>query len=128
MFMMLMAKTGFSRDKISQARRAVAFIQPHKNKIAIILLIMLAVAALGALEPLIYKVAFDRLGTMSGVPQVLMAVGGIMAAAVVREGLSGLSNWLSWKVRLAVNYHLLDATTARLHALPLSYHRGTLPC
>ena len=47
-----------------------------------------------------------------------------MVAATVKEVLSGCSGWLSWKVRLAVNYHLLDATTTRLNSLPLSYHRG----
>ncbi|WP_201764286.1 hypothetical protein [Citrifermentans bemidjiense] len=67
---------------------------------------------------------FDKLGTNAGLNQLLLAVGSIMAAAVAKEALNGFSNWLSWKVRLAVNYKLLDTTTARLHSLPLSYHRG----
>jgi ATP-binding cassette, subfamily B, bacterial len=124
MMMKLINHAGFSSDKIRQAKRAVGFVKPHRKKIAVILTVMLAVAALGALEPLIYKLVFDGLGKMEGVAQVLFAVGAIMAAAVAREGLSGFSNWLSWKIRLAVNYHLLEATTGRLHSLPLSYHRG----
>lgn len=124
MFKILMSHAGFSSDKIRQAKRAAGFIKPHKKKIVVILLIMLAVSALGALEPLIYKLVFDRLGKMDGMSQVLLAVGAIMAAAVTREIFSAISNRLSWKVRLAVNYHLLEATTGRLHALPLSYHRG----
>lgn len=55
---------------------------------------------------------------------MLLAVVAIMLAALTREGFNAISNRLSWKVRLAVNYQLLDAVTSRLHSLPLSYHRG----
>jgi ATP-binding cassette, subfamily B, bacterial len=117
------ARAGIDAQKLLQARRAITFIKPHRKTVAGILAIMLIVAALGALEPLIYKLVFDRLGMQSGMQELLLAVGAIMAAAVAKEALTGFSNWLSWKVRLAVNYKLLDATTSRLHALPLSYHR-----
>ncbi|SNB44976.1 ABC transporter ATP-binding protein [Geobacter sp. DSM 9736] len=120
----LITYAGFNDEKRKQARRALSFIRPHRKTIPFILLFMLMVAALGALEPLIYKVVFDRLGSGSNIASLLMAVGAIMAAAVARETLNGFSNRLCWKIRLAVNYHLLDATTARLHSLPLSYHRG----
>lgn len=116
--------TGIDAEKARQIQRALTFIGPHRSLIAVIILIMLAVAALGALEPLIYKLVFDRLGTTVLLGSVLWAVGAIMLAAVTKELLGGLSNWLSWKVRLKVNYHLLDLTTSRLHSLPLSYHRG----
>ena len=115
---------GMNANKVLQARRAFAFIKPHRKTIYAIMAIMLLVAALGALEPLIYKVVFDKLGTNAGLNQLLLAVGSIMAAAIAKEGLNGLSNWLSWRVRLSVNYKLLDTTTSRLHSLPLSYHRG----
>lgn len=115
---------GMNANKVLQARRALAFIKPHRKTIYAIMAIMLLVAALGALEPLIYKVVFDKLGANAGLNQLLLAVGSIMVAAVAKEGLNGFSNWLSWRVRLAVNYKLLDTTTARLHSLPLSYHRG----
>ena len=116
--------TGMDREKARQVRRALSFIKPHRRIIAGIIVIMLAVASLGALEPLIYKVVFDRIGADIQVGNVLLAVGAIMLAAIAREILNGFSNWLSWKVRLKVNYHLLDMTTSRLHSLPLSYHRG----
>ena len=120
----LCAAVGINSEKARQIKRALSFIRPHRKMIAVIIVIMLAVAALGALEPLIYKLVFDRLGSQVMVTNVLMAVGAIMVAAVTKEVLSSFSNWLSWKVRLKVNYHLLDLTTSRLHSLPLSYHRG----
>jgi ATP-binding cassette, subfamily B, bacterial len=123
MYKLLAAFAGMDARKVHQAKRAITFIKPHRKIIGVILVIMLMVAALGALEPLIYKVVFDRLGTDSGVSDLFMAVGALMAAAIAKEVLQGFSNWLSWKVRLSVNYKLLDSTTSRLHALPLSYHR-----
>jgi ATP-binding cassette, subfamily B, bacterial len=119
----LAAHAGIDAEKLLQAKRAVSFIKPHRKIIAGIMLIMLLVAALGALEPLIYKVVFDKLGMDTGLRELLLAVGAIMAAAVAKEALNAFSNWLSWKVRLSVNYKLLDDTTSRLHSLPLSYHR-----
>ncbi|ACM18693.1 ABC transporter, ATP-binding/membrane protein [Geotalea daltonii FRC-32] len=115
---------GLDRVKLTQMRRAIGFVTPHRRTVAIILAIMPVIAALGALEPLIYKLVFDRLAGNKGLASVLLAVGAIMLAALIREGFNAISNRLSWKVRLAVNYQLLDATTSRLHALPLSYHRG----
>ena len=123
MFKLLAAFAGMDARKIQQAKRAITFIKPHRKVIGVILVIMLMVAALGALEPLIYKVVFDRLGMDSRLSDLFLAVGALMAAAIAKEALQGFSNWLSWKVRLSVNYKLLDATTSRLHALPLSYHR-----
>jgi len=117
------ARVGLDANKVHQARRAVSFIKPHRKIIAVIMVIMLVVAALGALEPLIYKLVFDRLGMKSSLVELLLAVSAIMVAAVAKECLNGFSNWLSWKVRLSVNYQLLDSTTSRLHSLPLSYHR-----
>jgi ATP-binding cassette, subfamily B, bacterial len=114
---------GMDAKKIREARRALTFIKPHRKIIAGIMVLMLVVAALGALEPLIYKVVFDKLGKSSGIKELLLAVGAMMVAAIAKEGFNGFSNWLSWKVRLSVNYKLLDETTGRLHSLPLSYHR-----
>jgi ATP-binding cassette subfamily B protein len=115
---------GLDGGKLQQMRRAIGFVTPHRRTVAVILAIMPVIAALGALEPLIYKLVFDRLAGNRGLFSILAAVGAIMAAALVREGFNAISNRLSWKVRLAVNYQLLDATTSRLHSLPLSYHRG----
>lgn len=123
MFSLFGAWAGLDAQKIQQARRAVSFIKPHRKVIGAILVLMLLVAALGALEPLIYKLVFDKLGMQSGIRDLLLAVSAIMIAAIAKEALNGFSNWLSWKVRLSVNYKLLDDTTSRLHSLPLSYHR-----
>lgn len=107
---------------LPQARRALGFFFPHRWALAFIMSLTLAMAALGALEPLVMKYIFDKLGADSISP-LLYGVSMLIGLNLAREGISGLSNWLAWKVRLKVNHGILDATVARLHALPVAYHR-----
>lgn len=116
-------KDGFCRGK--QMRRAVTFIRPYKKTVLLIMALALGVAALEAVEPLVLKFIFDRLGPKSFSFKILLfGIGGLLAAGLFREAVGGLSNRLAWKVRLGVNYGLLQATVSRLHSLPLAYHRN----
>jgi ATP-binding cassette, subfamily B, bacterial len=105
-----------------QVGRALLFIQPNRGMILIVMGLTLAAAGFEAVEPLILKYLFDKLGT--GIESALIiGIGGLFTIGLFREVISGFSNWLTWKVRLKLNYRLLEATIGRLHSLPLTYHR-----
>jgi ATP-binding cassette, subfamily B, bacterial len=105
-----------------QVGRALLFIKPNRGMILIVMGLTLTAAGFEAVEPLILKYLFDRLGT--GVESALLiGIGGLLTIGLFREVISGLSNWLTWRVRLKLNYRLLEATIGRLHSLPLTYHR-----
>lgn len=106
-----------------QTRRALAFVRSHGGSILVILALTLVIAGLNAVEPLVMKYLFDRLGAGDAGSAVVMGVGALLALGLSREAVSGFSNWLTWKVRLGVQYELLSATVGRLHTLPLTYHR-----
>lgn len=107
---------------IAQTRRALSFVRPYKGSVPIVLFLTLSLAAVEAVEPLALKYLFDTLD--GGAAQALvMGVLGLLVLGLSRELIGGLSNWLSWRVRLGLNYHLLEATVSRLHSLPLTYHR-----
>ncbi|MBI5492068.1 MAG: ABC transporter ATP-binding protein [Deltaproteobacteria bacterium] len=100
----------------------MAFIRPHTGKVVVIMAMALVTAALGAIEPLVMKRFFDRLGA-NNLEALIAAIVTLVALNLAREAIGGVSNWLTWKVRLAVNSSLLEATVGKLHALPLQYHR-----
>ncbi|HEX6939310.1 MAG TPA: ABC transporter ATP-binding protein [Longimicrobiales bacterium] len=107
-----------------QTRRALAFVRSHRGSILVILVLTLVIAGLNAVEPLVMKYLFDRLGAGDAGSAVVLGVGALLALGLGREAVSGFSNWLTWKVRIGVQYELLSATVGRLHTLPLTYHRG----
>ncbi len=109
---------------VSHTRRALSFISPHKKTLAAVMALVLMAAGLEAVEPLLMKYIVDRLGSGKAFAALATGVGGLLALGLSREAINGVSNWFSWKVRLAVNYSLLDTTIGRLQTLPLSYHRN----
>jgi len=111
------------RSGWSQLRRALVFIRPHRGAAIAILLMALAGAVLSAFEPLILKYIFDALTENRGVSALLMLLGALVAIALARELVIGVSNWLSWRVRLQMQYGVLEATVGRLHTLPVTFHR-----
>ncbi len=106
----------------SPLRRALSFARPHKAEIAVILVLTLASSVAGAVEPLLMKQIFDQLGDGGTLEAVYWGVGGLVGLAVFDRVTSGIGNWLTWKVRIAIKYSLLDASVDKLHSLPKSYH------
>ncbi len=109
----------------SRLRRALAAVRPHRAPALAIIAMSLTAAAIGALEPLLYKKIFDGLGrgreAFDSVVPWAVALGGI---ALGRELVMGAANWVTWRTRLRLQHRLLDATVTRLHRLPMDYHRG----
>ncbi len=108
----------------TQARRALSFARAYRGSILVILVLTLAISGLNAIEPLVMKYLFDRLGVGDAHRALVLGIGALLALGIGREVVGGLSNWLTWKVRIGVQYELLSATVGRLHSLPLTYHRS----
>lgn len=103
--------------------RALAFTREYRTFLFLILGLTLVVAAANALEPLIMKYIFDRLGGSTTTKTILVGAGLLLGLGLFRDLIGGLSNWLSWRTRLNIQYGLLEATVAKLHRLPAEVHR-----
>jgi len=106
-----------------QFRRALVFLKPDRFRVAAVLVLTILGGMLGALEPLLLKFIFDALDAGRVQDALVSGVGGLLALFLGRELMGGVSNYVVWRVRLAVHFRLLSATVDRLHSLPLEYHR-----
>lgn len=97
----------------SRIGNAVTVLDPHRKLVAMIVLVMPVTAVFAALEPLLYKLVFDRLASNVRASNVLVALGAVVAAATIREVLTGCAGWLSWRMGLTVNYQLKTASASR---------------
>lgn len=112
-----------------RSRSAVAviasFFSPYGHRLVAALAIALATALLSACEPLLYKRIFDAVGSGAGsLEAVVLPLFGLSVALLAREGLWALLDLTVWRVRIAANFDILEATIDRLHSLPLSHHKG----
>jgi ATP-binding cassette subfamily B protein len=119
----LHASTSSPPRRRAGLRRATEFLVPSRRPIAAILLLAVGLAALNAAEPLALRQAFDGLAARAG-GALAAGVVALVALGVGREALTALSNWLTWRTRIAIHYRLTEATVGRLHRLPLSFHRA----
>jgi ATP-binding cassette, subfamily B, bacterial len=110
--------------RLQRLRRALRYAAPFRRSIGAIFLLTLALASINAAEPLVLKYIFDELTAGQGVRPLVVGVVGLLLLGIVREGIGGLSNWLSWKSRIGVQYALLEATVERLHRAPLRLQQG----
>jgi ATP-binding cassette subfamily B protein len=105
-------------------RAALAFTRGQRRRIAATVALTTTVAALTACEPLVIGRIFDVLSRHGMSRALAIGVAVLIGIVVARELLGATGNWLGARVRLALQRALLDATVGRLHALPVSYHRG----
>jgi ATP-binding cassette subfamily B protein len=82
-----------------------------------------AAACVSAIEPLIVKQLFDGFLSEPRAAHPLLPLAYLVAMLICAELLNGVREWLVWRVRLGVDFSLMQATVDRLHSLPLSYHR-----
>lgn len=113
-----------SRGNRSRVRRGLGYVRPYSGSVVAILAMTLVVSAANSVEPLVMKYLFDHLGGDPEARALLVGVVGLLALGLGREVVGGVSNWLTWKVRIGVQYDLMSQTVRRLHTLPLTYHRG----
>jgi ATP-binding cassette, subfamily B, bacterial len=103
--------------------RALQYAGPQNKQIGFILLLTLTVAGISAVEPLIMKFIFDGLVGEGILRHTLTGILMLACAVLLRESVSSISNYRTWKVRLNIHYGLLGATVGRLHHLPIDYHK-----
>jgi len=86
-------------------------------------MLTLVLAGVNAFEPLILKYIFDGLGKQEPLHYVFWGVVLFLVLGLFKEGSGTFSNWLTWRTRLSLHYHLLDITVERIHRLPHDIHR-----
>lgn len=111
------------RSRAVRIKRALLLARSQRWRIATILSFTLLLAGLSAVEPLILKYLFDGLGRPDALHVVGWGVGMLLVLGLFKEGGSTFSNWLTWRTRLNMQYHLLDLTVERIHRLPHDIHR-----
>src|SRR4051812_29800105 len=91
----------------SLLKRVLPFLTPFRWRLATVLAIALLTSALGAAEPLMLMMVFDRLaGAHLGVlVWPLCALFGIMLA---REGFAALLDFSTWRTRIRVQYAITE--------------------
>jgi ATP-binding cassette subfamily B protein len=105
-------------------RRAVQFVAPYRARLAGISALALAVAALGALQPLVLKYIFDSLAGQPEWRVLALIVGALLAVEVARTLAEGWLSVATWDLRLAVDYSLRERLLGKLNELPMSYHQA----
>jgi ATP-binding cassette subfamily B protein len=102
-------------------RRISPFFLSHRSSLIAVVSMGVLGASLAAVEPLLMKQLFDAFLSGRGEPWLVFAT--LLGVLLATEGIGALREWLTWRVRLAVDFALMHETIERLHALPLSYHR-----
>jgi ATP-binding cassette subfamily B protein len=118
------------------AGRALPWLQGFERPIAKVVALALLLAAAGAAAPLAVMGLVDTLARIAaaqaGAPgtlapdvgrTILWALALVALAELAQVWLSRLLEARSWRVRLDLDFALRQRVTARLHALPLSYHQ-----
>ena len=106
----------FGRDSLFL--RAMQFTRPHRASILGILALTMIGSVVGAVEPLLMKGIFDNVSKTLSFPAVVKGLGMVAALHLANEAVRSLSNWLTWRTRLSLQYAIQDVTVDRLHRFP----------
>jgi ATP-binding cassette subfamily B protein len=99
------------------------YFAPHRGALALIAALAVSAASISALEPLVLKALFDGFVSERAFDSCI-APFALLCALLLGSQMIGVAlEWLVWRVRLAVDFSVLQVTVERLHALPLAYHR-----
>ncbi|HVW24418.1 MAG TPA: ABC transporter ATP-binding protein [Polyangiaceae bacterium] len=104
-------------------RKIAPYFGGHRAGLLGVVGLAVLVATLSALEPLVVKALFDSFLSSEGVWRAMAPFAILVGLLAVRECIALVNDRLFWRVRVGMNFGLLQATVERLHALPLSFHR-----
>jgi ATP-binding cassette subfamily B protein len=105
------------------AARSLEFARPQRRRLLAVVTLALLLAAASALDPLIMKYLFDRLGAPDGLQSFAAGLAALAVVEVARAGLQGVMGVWSWDARLAVDYEVRERVVSKLNSLPLSFHQ-----
>src|SRR5690348_14407017 len=86
--------------------RAIRFALPERRAVLLIVTLTLLIAAANAAEPLVLKVIFDGLTTRPALVALGTGLGILAVLALTRESAQGVSDWLTWRTRIGLQYAL----------------------
>ncbi|HJS89278.1 MAG TPA: ABC transporter ATP-binding protein [Steroidobacteraceae bacterium] len=104
--------------------RAIRFALPERRAVVLIVALTLLIAAANSAEPLILKLIFDGLTLEPALGPLGRGLALLAALALAREAAQGVSDWLTWRTRIGLQYALLEATVGKLHNMPLRMQRS----
>jgi len=104
--------------------RAIRFALPERRAVLLIVALTLLIAGANAAEPLVLKVIFDGLTSRPALGPLGRGLAILAGLAVAREASQGVSDWLTWRTRIGLQYALLEATVGKLHNMPLRRQRS----
>ncbi|HEY6880299.1 MAG TPA: ABC transporter ATP-binding protein [Polyangiales bacterium] len=96
------------------------YVAPHRGPLCGAIALGALAACMSAIEPLVLKLLLDELVTSKRIGTPFIALVLLMMSI---EVLGIARERLVWRVRVATDFALMQATVERLHSLPLSYHR-----
>jgi ATP-binding cassette, subfamily B, bacterial len=105
------------------AVRSLEFVHPYRRRLAAVLALALALAALSALDPLVMKYLFDQFGQPAGGHAFAIAMASLITLELLRATLQWWLGIWSWDVRLGVEYTVRERVVGKLNSLPLSFHQ-----
>jgi ATP-binding cassette subfamily B protein len=112
------------RTRPARLWRALAFARPHRRQIAVIVGLTLLTAIFSAIEPLVLRFVLDALAVAGELTPALFGIALFAVIGLVREIGGGFATYLTWKIRLAIQFSLLSKAVDRLHRLPIEHHRN----
>ncbi|HEY9776345.1 MAG TPA: ABC transporter ATP-binding protein [Planktothrix sp.] len=116
----------------SRILRALGFLSPYWKNVILILFLTLLTSAVNSVEPMVQKLLIDALTTggstvryaQSLMGSVMLTIALLVLLAIARETVGGLSNYLSWRLRLRTNHKILDSAVGKIYSLSLSFHQN----
>lgn len=112
-----------TRTMWSALSRIAPFFAPHRRTLLGVILMGGAAACLSAIEPLVMKLLFDAFLSSRQFDKPLWPFLALIAMLVAAELLHTKRDRTVWRIRLGIDFSLMQATVERLHTLPLAYHR-----
>jgi ATP-binding cassette subfamily B protein len=105
-------------------RRALGFARDQRGPMGLIVALTVGVGVIGAIDPLIMRTLVDGVVARRAQSQLVVGLVSLLVLYLLREGLSALANWFTWRTRVRVQYAILDAVVGRLHTLSIAYHKS----
>jgi ATP-binding cassette, subfamily B, bacterial len=116
------AHSSTSHPNLREVMKLWPLVRAHRPRLVALVLLATTGSGLAALEPLILRQLFDSLIDSHRHARALYAFASLAGLLMASELLNAGLDFLTWRVRLALDFALMRAGVERLHALPLAYH------